>query len=66
MLSYDSVVDPDIIAMYATGAALAISGLPVAGTLGSARVGYIDGQLVANPTIQDMENSELDLVVDGT
>ncbi len=66
VLSYDSIVDPDIIAMYATGAALAISGLPVAGTLGSARVGYIDGQLVANPTIQDMENSELDLVVAGT
>ena len=52
--------------MYATGAALAISGLPVAGTLGSARVGYIDGKLVANPSIQDMENSELDLVVAGT
>ena len=66
VLSYDSVVDPDIIAMYATGAALAISGLPVAGTLGSARVGYIDGKLVANPSIQDMENSELDLVVAGT
>ena len=66
VLSYDSVVDPDIIAMYATGAALAISGLPVAGTLGSARVGYIDGKLVANPSIQDMENSELALVVAGT
>ena len=66
VLSYDSVVDPDIIAMYATGAALAISGLPVAGTLGSARVGYIDGKLAANPSIQDMENSELDLVVAGT
>ncbi len=66
VLSYDSVVDPDIIAMYATGAALAISGLPVAGTLGSARVGYIDGKLVANPSIQDMENSELDLVLAGT
>ncbi len=66
VLSYDSVVDPDIIAMYATGAALAISGLPVAGTLGSARVGFIDGKLVANPSIQDMENSELDLVVAGT
>ena len=66
VLSYDSVVDPDIIAMYATGAALAISGLPVAGTLGSARVGYIDGKLVANPSIHDMENSELDLVVAGT
>ncbi len=66
VLSYDSVVDPDIIAMYATGAALAISGLPVAGTLGSARVGHVDGKLVANPTIQDMENSELDLIVAGT
>ncbi len=66
VLSYDSVVDPDIIAMYATGAALAISGLPVAGTLGAARVGYIDGKLVANPTIQEMENSKLDLVVAGT
>ena len=66
VLSYDSAVDPDIIAIYATGAALAISGLPVAGTLGSARVGYIDGKLVANPSIQDMENSELNLVVAGT
>jgi polyribonucleotide nucleotidyltransferase len=56
VLSYDGTVDPDVIAMYATGAALAISGLPVAGTLGAARVGYIDGQLVANPTIQEMEN----------
>ena len=66
VLSYDGTVDPDVIAMYAAGAALAISGLPVAGTLGSARVGYIDGQLVANPTIQEMENSELDLVLAGT
>ena len=66
VLSYDGTVDPDVIAMYATGAALAISGLPVAGTLGAARVGYIDGQLVANPTIQEMENSELDLVLAGT
>jgi polyribonucleotide nucleotidyltransferase len=66
VLSYDGTIDPDVIAMYATGAALAISGLPVAGTLGSARVGHIDGQLVANPTIQEMENSKLDLVVAGT
>ena len=66
VLSYDGTVDPDVIAMYATGAALAISGLPVAGTLGAARVGYIDGQLVANPTIQEMGNSELDLVLAGT
>ena len=66
VLSYDGTVDPDVIAMYAAGAALAISGLPVAGTLGAARVGFIDGQLVANPTIQEMENSELDLVLAGT
>ena len=66
VLSYDGSVDPDVIAMYATGAALAISGLPVAGTLGAARVGQIDGKLVANPTIEELENSALDLVVAGT
>ena len=66
VLSYDGSVDPDVIAMYATGAALAISGLPVAGTLGAARVGHIDGKLVANPTIEELENSALDLVVAGT
>ena len=65
-MSYDGSVDPDVIAMYATGAALAISGLPVAGTLGAARVGHIDGKLVANPTIEELENSALDLVVAGT
>ena len=66
VLSYDGIVDPDIIAMYATGAALAVSGLPVAGTLGAARVGHVDGKLVANPTIEELENSTLDLVVAGT
>ena len=66
VISYDGIVDPDIIAMYATGAALAVSGLPVAGTLGAARVGHIDGKLVANPTIEELENSTLDLVVAGT
>jgi polyribonucleotide nucleotidyltransferase len=66
VLSYDGIVDPDIIAMYATGAALAVSGLPVAGTLGAARVGHIEGKLVANPTIEELENSTLDLVVAGT
>ena len=66
VLSYDGSVDPDVIAMYATGAALAISGLPVAGTLGAARVGHIDGKLVANPTIEELQNSALDLVVAGT
>ena len=66
VLSYDGSVDPDIVAMYATGAALSISGLPVAGTLGAARIGHIDGKLVANPTIEELENSTLDLVVAGT
>ena len=66
VLSYDGSIDPDIIAMYATCAALAVSGLPVAGTLGAARVGHIDGKLVANPSIQELEQSSLDLVVAGT
>ena len=66
VLSYDGSIDTDIIAMYATGAALAVSGLPVAGTLGAARVGHIDGKLVANPSIQELEQSSLDLVVAGT
>ena len=66
VLSYDGSVDPDIVAMYATGAALSISGLPVAGTLGAARIGHIDGKMVANPTIEELENSTLDLVVAGT
>ena len=66
VLSYDGSIDPDVIAMYATGAALAVSGLPVAGTLGAARVGHIDGKLVANPSIQELEQSSLDLVVAGT
>ncbi|MDA9659449.1 polyribonucleotide nucleotidyltransferase [Alphaproteobacteria bacterium] len=66
VLSYDGSVDPDIVAMYATGAALSISGLPVAGILGAARIGHIDGKLVANPTIEELENSSLDLVVAGT
>jgi len=66
VLSYDGSIDPDIIAMYATGAALAVSGLHVAGTLGAARVGHIDGKLVANPSIQELEQSSLDLVVAGT
>jgi polyribonucleotide nucleotidyltransferase len=66
VLSYDGSIDPDIIAMYATGAALAVSGLPVAGILGAARVGHIDGKLVANPSIQELEQSSLDLVVAGT
>jgi polyribonucleotide nucleotidyltransferase len=66
VLSYDGVIDPDIIAIYATSAALAISGLPVQGVLGAARVGYVEGKIVINPSIQDLENSSLDLVVAGT
>ena len=66
VLSYDGIVDPDVIALYATSAALAISGLPVQGVLGAARVGYIDNKIVINPSIQELENSNLDLVVAGT
>jgi polyribonucleotide nucleotidyltransferase len=69
-LSVDGENDPDMTAIIATTAALSISGLPFAGPVGSARVGYIskDGKntFVANPTHADRQNSDLDLVVSGT
>jgi len=58
--------DPDVLGMIAASAALTISGVPFMGPIGSARVGYIDGELVLNPTLDQMPDSELDLVVAGT
>lgn len=52
--------------MVAASAALTISGVPFMGPIGAARVGFIDGELVLNPTVDQMEGSELDLVVAGT
>jgi polyribonucleotide nucleotidyltransferase len=59
-------VNGDIIAMIGTSAALALSGVPFAGPIGAARVGYIDGEYVLNPTTTQLEDSKLDLVVAGT
>ncbi|HVO17479.1 MAG TPA: polyribonucleotide nucleotidyltransferase, partial [Alphaproteobacteria bacterium] len=65
-LSHDMENDPDIVAMIGASAALAISGVPFLGPIGGARVGYIDGQYVLNPQLDEQPNSQLDLVVAGT
>src|SRR6187401_1891582 len=57
---------PDILAMVATSAALTISGIPFMGPIGAARVGYLDGKFIVNPTLEQTEKSTLDLVVAGT
>ncbi|MBU6318454.1 MAG: polyribonucleotide nucleotidyltransferase [Alphaproteobacteria bacterium] len=66
VLSYDQENDPDIVAMVAASAALTLSGVPFEGPIGGARVGYRNGQYVINPTLADMEDTELDLVIAGT
>ncbi|MDJ0447594.1 polyribonucleotide nucleotidyltransferase [Methylocystis sp. JR02] len=66
VLSHDLENDPDVLAMVAASAALTLSGVPFMGPVGGARVGYINGQLKLNPTIEEMKLSELDLVVAGT
>ncbi|PMN92080.1 polyribonucleotide nucleotidyltransferase [Enterovibrio norvegicus] len=66
VVSVNPDVSPDIVAMLATSAALAISGLPFNGPIGAARVGFINDQLVLNPSNTELENSRLDLVIAGT
>ncbi|MCG3730025.1 polyribonucleotide nucleotidyltransferase [Vibrio cincinnatiensis] len=66
VVSVNPNVQPDIITMIGTSAALAISGIPFNGPIGSARVGHIDGQLVLNPSPKELDKSRLDLVVAGT
>ncbi len=66
VLSHDLENDPDIVALIGVSAALTISGIPFMGPIGAARVGYIDGQYVLNPTLDQMQKSDLDLVVAGT
>ncbi|MCA3556558.1 polyribonucleotide nucleotidyltransferase [Aestuariivirga sp.] len=66
VLSYDLENDTDILAMVASSAALTLSGIPFMGPVGAARVGYIDGEYVLNPTIEQQKLSSLDLVVAGT
>jgi polyribonucleotide nucleotidyltransferase len=66
VLSHDMENDPDIVAMVAVSAALTISGLPFLGPIGGARVGYFNGEYKLNPMIDEMSESDLDLVVAGT
>ncbi|MAK64173.1 MAG: polyribonucleotide nucleotidyltransferase [Maricaulis sp.] len=66
VLSHDMENDPDVVGMVGASAALVLSGLPFMGPIGAARVGYIDGEYVINPAVDDMEDSALDLVVAGT
>ena len=66
VLSHDLENDPDVLGLVAASAALTLSGVPFMGPVGAARVGYIDGQLVLNPLVEETKKSELDLVVAGT
>lgn len=66
VLSLNPEINPDIPAMMGAAAAIALSGMPAAGILGAARVGYIDGNYVLNPTFSQLKVSELDMVVAGT
>ena len=66
VLSHDLENDPDILAIVATSAALTLSGVPFMGPVGAARVGHVGGELKFNPTIDEMKESSLDLVVAGT
>ena len=72
VLSHDLVNDPDMVAMIATSAALTISGAPFRGPIAGCRVGYVDGEYVLNPEIDDMQDlrndpaQRLDLIVAGT
>ncbi|MDR1826118.1 MAG: polyribonucleotide nucleotidyltransferase [Rickettsiales bacterium] len=66
VFSYDRKNQPDIIAMIASSAALAISGIPFMGPIGAARVGYMDGKYILNPTAKQIEEGEMDLVVAAT
>ena len=66
VLSLDPEVDPDIPALVGASAAIALSGIPFNGPIAGARVGYIDGEYVLNPTSSQLETSKLDLVVAGT
>ena len=66
VLSYDGENQPDILSIIASSAALAISGLPFQGPIAASRVGYKDGKYLLNPSIDELKESKLDLVVAGT
>ncbi|MFZ5717997.1 MAG: polyribonucleotide nucleotidyltransferase [Pseudomonadota bacterium] len=66
VLAHDLENDPDIVAMVAASAALVLSGAPFMGPIAAARVGFVDGEYVLNPTLDEMKESRMDLVVAGT
>src|SRR6201986_2584337 len=66
VLSHDLENDPDVLAMVAASAALTLSGAPFMGPIGAARVGFINNEYVLNPQLDEMTESQLDLVVAGT
>ncbi len=66
VLSIDPEIDSDIVAMIGASAAVTLSGLPFEGPIGAARVGYIEGQYVLNPSKTELVTSKMDLVVAGT
>ncbi len=66
VLSHDMENDPDILALVASSAALTISGVPFMGPIGAARVGFVNDEFVLNPTLDEMNDTNLDLVVAGT
>ncbi|WP_374470753.1 polyribonucleotide nucleotidyltransferase [Phenylobacterium sp.] len=66
VLAHDLENDPDIVAMVGASAALVLSGAPFMGPIGAARVGFINGEYVLNPTLDEMKESRMDLVVAGT
>jgi polyribonucleotide nucleotidyltransferase len=66
VVSYDLENDPDILGMIGASAALVLSGAPFMGPIGAARVGYKDGEYIINPTVDELPESELDLVLAGT
>jgi polyribonucleotide nucleotidyltransferase len=66
VVSINPEVNPDVVAMIATSAALSISGMPFKGPIGCARVGYTEGEYLLNPTKTELETSDLNLVVSGT
>ncbi len=66
ILSYDASANPDVVALIAASAALSLSEAPFEGPVAGARVGYTDGNFTLNPSNEELENSDLDLVVAGT
>ncbi len=66
VLSADQETDPDVLAVIGASAALTVSPIPFLGPIGAVRVGRVDGRFILNPTYEQLEQSELDLVVAGT